>query len=286
MPKTLAERPRAAVVGLGAMGLPILRHLGAAGFDAVGWDSEASSRSTATDAGATVAASLGEALGRSSVALFLVGSEAAMNEVLRGPGGAFDVMAPGSTQLVMGTITPELAEELWDVGHRARQNVLSSPLCRTVRGAQEANSLALVSGDPDIAAAVRPLLSAFCSDIFFVGTRPGDAQVAKAVNDLMLWASVMANEEGLRLAAEYGLDVERLRACLVTSTADSWSLREWAHVAEWPWSIKDLHFLQQMAGHLGVEVPVTDQLSVLVQRSEVLTHANDSRTAPDVGQSR
>lgn len=286
MPNNLYERPPTAVVGLGSMGLPILLHLRAAGYDAVGWDSNAGSRSTAVDAGATVAASLGEALGASSVALFLVGSEAAMSEVLCGAGGAFDVMAPGSTQLVMGTITPELAEELWDAGHRARQNVLSSPLCRTVRGVQEADALALVSGDPEIAAAVRPLLSAFCSDIFFVGTRPGDAQVAKAVNNLMLWASVMANEEGLRLAAAYGLDVEQLRRCLVTSTADSWSLREWAHVAEWPWSIKDLHFLRQMAGHLVVKVPVADQLSVLVQRSEVLTHANESRTTPDRGQSR
>lgn len=286
MTDTLDVRPRTAVIGLGAMGLPILLHLGAAGFDAVGWDSDAGSRSTAAAAGATVSTSLEDGLGRSSVALFLVGSEESMNAVLRGQGGAFDVMPPGSTQLVMGTISPELAEDLADAGTQVHQYVLSSPLCRAVRGAQEADSLALVSGDPDVAAAVRPLLSAFCSNIFFVGNRPGDAQVAKAVNNLMLWASVMANEEGFRLAVAYGLDIERLRECLVTSTADSWSLREWAHVAEWPWSIKDLHLVQQLASHLGVGVPVADQLSVSVQRSEVLKHANESRPTAETRRSQ
>jgi 3-hydroxyisobutyrate dehydrogenase-like beta-hydroxyacid dehydrogenase len=260
------------------MGLPICLHIQAAGIDVAGWDSDSTTRAAAAERGVPIPDSLPEALREASCALFLVGSEMSMHAVLR---DAFGLMPPGSVQLVMGTISPELAERIADEGRRMNQHVINAPLCRTVAGAQEANSLALVSGNREVAERVRPVLEAFCSDIVHIGERPGDAQAAKAVNNLMLWASVMANEEGFKLASAYGLDLETLRRSLVISTADSWSLREWRHAAEWPWSMKDLHLIGQMAARRGVEAPLADELSRLVTRSQVLTHAPDNDTPAD-----
>lgn len=267
-----------AVVGLGAMGLPICLHIRAAGIEVAGWDSDSSARTVAAERGVPVAGSLAEALRDVSSALFLVSSEQAMHTVLR---DAFGLMPPDSIQLVMGTINPDLAQRIADEGCRENQHVISAPLCRAVAGARAGDSLALVSGDREVAARVWPVLRAFCSDIVHIGERPGDAQVAKAVNNLLLWASVVANEEGLNLASAYGLDLEGLRDSLMTSTGDSWSLREWQHVAEWPWSIKDLSIVRHMAARQAVEAPLTDELSRLVKRSRVLTHAPGSRIAGD-----
>lgn len=267
--------PSTAIVGLGAMGLPVCMHVQAAGIAVSGWDADPKVRAAASDRGARVPETLPEALRGAEVAMFLVGSEASMHAVVR---EAFGEMASGSVHVVMGTISPELAEEIADEGARNSQFVVSAPLCRTVAGVQAANALALVSGDREIAERIRPVLSAFCTDILHVGTRAGDAQVAKAVNNLMLWASAMANEEGFRLAAAYGLDLETLRQGLVISTADSWSLREWQHAAEWPWSIKDLAVVAQMASAKGLDTPLSERLSSLVRNSEVLTHAPVSTT--------
>jgi 3-hydroxyisobutyrate dehydrogenase len=273
MPNTTVSPGHTAVVGLGAMGVPIAGHLAANGFDVRGWDNAQDARTAARAAGVQVATSLEEAVRTADLCLSLVGSEEAMTAVST---TAFEVMPPRSVHVILGTISPRLAETLAQLGHDHGHAVLNAPLCRAARGAVAGTSLALVSGDRAAADRAEPALRSFCSDIHYVSERPGGAQVAKSINNLMLWASVVANEEGFRLAEAYGLDAEDLRRAIITSTGDSWSLREWGHVAEWTWSKKDLRLLADMADDAHVPVPLARRLAELAVESEVLTHAPGS----------
>jgi 3-hydroxyisobutyrate dehydrogenase-like beta-hydroxyacid dehydrogenase len=262
------------VVGLGQMGLPIAGHLAAHGIDVIGWDESEQVRAGLDATAIRCAGSLREGLAEAAVVILMVGSERAVTSIVRDRSGLLDTARPGTVVLLMSTVTPALAAELADEAATRGLRFLDTPVCRTVRGAREGNLLALVSGAESDMEAVRPVLSAFCSDIRHVGPRVGDAQVAKAVNNLLLWAAVMANEEGLRLASAYGLDEQRLRDCLVISTADNWSLREWDRAGEWPWSIKDMHIVLDMADANDLAMPLSGLLSQLVRVSQILSHAD------------
>ena len=73
---------------------------------------------------------------------------------------------------------------------------------------------------------VGPVLGAFASDIIHTGA-VGSAQVAKAANNLILWACLVADHEALALAQCHGLDVERLRRALGMSSAANDALAKW-----------------------------------------------------------
>ncbi|WP_144876073.1 NAD(P)-dependent oxidoreductase [Microbacterium sp. 1.5R] len=276
MPGSSEYATTVAVIGLGAMGRPIAAHVAAAGFPVVGWDSDATVRSEAL--GIRLGEDLASTVRGADLSLIVVGSESAVEAVVRS--GSTE-MSEGGVQVILGTIGPALADSLVAVGRAAGRPVLNAPLCRAARGVQNASALALVSGDADSLDYARHVLAAFCSDIEYLGDEPAHAQVAKAANNLMLWASVAANEEAFRLAEAFGLDVEALRRALTTSTGDSWSLREWEHVAEWTWSQKDLRVYGEMADRIGVEAPLARQLAVLARSSRHLTHAHDSHDSHD-----
>src|SRR5439155_724521 len=65
------------------------------------------------------------------------------------------------------------------------------------------------AGDPDAFELCRPVFAAFASDVFHLGPA-GAGQVAKMVNNLILWACIAVNDEGLRLGRALGVDPERL----------------------------------------------------------------------------
>jgi len=71
------------------------------------------------------------------------------------------------------------------------------------------------------------------SNIFFYGENPGNSQVAKLVNNMILGIPVNAVAEGLKLSNYYKLPQEELFNLLKVSTGDSWVVRNWKDVSEW-----------------------------------------------------
>ena len=65
----------------------------------------------------------------------------------------------------------------------------------------------------DVVERLRPVLACFSTDIVHTGG-VGTAQVAKAANNMVMWACLVANHEALALAKRSGVDVELLRAAL------------------------------------------------------------------------
>src|ERR1051325_866503 len=89
-----------------------------------------------------------------------------------------------------------------------------------------ARSSASARGAPAAAGRLRRVLASFSKDIVHTGA-VGTAQVAKAVNNLIMWACLVADHEGLALAQHYGLDVEKLRQTLLMSSAANNALANW-----------------------------------------------------------
>ena len=81
--------------------------------------------------------------------------------------------------------------------------------------------------------------------------------MAKASNNLILWACVVADHEALALAHRYGLDVDMLRNALMISSANNDVLKHWG-TNEMVWADDDLAIINAMANECGISLPQTD----------------------------
>jgi 3-hydroxyisobutyrate dehydrogenase-like beta-hydroxyacid dehydrogenase len=99
------------------------------------------------------------------------------------------------------------------------------------------------------------VLRCFASDIFHLGPF-GAGQVGKMVNNLILWACMTANDEGLRLGEAFGIDAEKLRHALTHSSAENFSLSARADERPTPWAEKDMRIVLREAAASGLDLPL------------------------------
>jgi 3-hydroxyisobutyrate dehydrogenase len=261
-------------VGLGRMGLPIAIHALRAGQDVVGVDPSADRRAMLAAAGGTAVSNLAEVLPRAQAVVILVGAQSEVEAIIAGPGGLIERAPPAILVSVVSTVSPHFIAEL---GERAREKPLrlvDAPVCRGEMGAIEGKLLTFLSGEAADCREAAELMRPYSSDTEVVGTRLGAAQVAKTVNNMILWACAMANDEGLRLADSWQLDVCALRRALITSSADNWCLRHWDRIGQMPWSIKDMNIALEIADVTGVSIPLGRTVHELVRTTRVLSHAS------------
>jgi 3-hydroxyisobutyrate dehydrogenase-like beta-hydroxyacid dehydrogenase len=260
-------------LGLGRMGLPMAGHAIRHGLAVAGYDPQPGPREALAAAGGRPVQDLGTALSRARQVVVVVGLEHQVEELFHGEAGILACCRPGTLVLQVSTVDPARVEALGAEAERRRIRLLDTPVCRAEMGARAGTLLALVAGEHAAYLAAQAVLGTFCSDIFYVGPRLGAGQVAKSVNNSILWACAVANFEGLRLAEGWQIDTELLRRALVTSSADNWSLRMWEHVGEMPWAIKDMEILERIARNAAVPMPLAKRVRELVVDLPVLHHA-------------
>lgn len=261
-------------MGLGRMGLPMANHAWRAGQEVVGFDPSDERRAMLAASGGTAVSDASEALPQAGAVVIMVGSQAQVEAIVAGEGGVMQRCAPGTLVLVVSTVSPQFVAAL---GQRAAENgirVVDAPVCRAEMGAVQGTLLTFLSGSEADCREAAQLMRPYSADIEIVGSRLGAAQVAKTVNNMILWACAIANDEGLKLAESWQLDVAALRRALVTSSGDNWCLRNWDRIGEMPWSIKDMDIALETARETEVAVPLGEAVSRLVRTSSVLSHAS------------
>ena len=259
-------------LGLGRMGLPTAGFAVRKGFDVHGYDPVEQKRQELRALGGVPEAELGKALAAADQVAIMVGQESEVDHLFRSEQGILARCGKGTLVLVNSTVSPSFIVGLEAHAVAAGIQILDAPLCRAEMAARSGTPLALTSGNSQNHRAALPLLESFCSDVFYVGDRLGMAQVAKTVNNMILWATVVANYEAFSLAESWNLNITELRKVLETSSADNWSLRMWDKVNEMPWSIKDMDIASRIAAQSGVHLPLSELVRALVANLPVLNH--------------
>lgn len=261
-------------LGLGRMGLPMAGHMRKAGLTVRGYDPSPERMRLFEEAGGEAAGDLAKAIGSARSILVMVGSEQQVTSIFDTPDGIIANARYGTLILIVSTVGPTFIEALGARAAKHGLRVVDAPVCRAEMGAVKGTLLALLSGSRADRAEAEMLMRPFSSDIEHVGERLGAAQVAKTVNNLILWATVTANYEGFKLAESWGLDTAALRRALVTSSADNWSLRNWDRIGEMPWSIKDMEIALRTGREAGVAMPVSEEVNKDLRRIPLLNHAS------------
>jgi 3-hydroxyisobutyrate dehydrogenase-like beta-hydroxyacid dehydrogenase len=228
------------------MGAPIIGHLARKGFETHVHDIDAGKRAAVESRGARWAGDLGAIASACDVVLICVGYDEELRALL-------PKMAPaarkGAIYAILSTVHPKTVKEL---AATCALTVVDATMCRGGRAADEGTLLCFVGGDVATVERLRPVLGAFASDIVPTGA-VGSAQVAKAANNLVLWACLVADHEALALARGYGLDVDALRQALGISSAANDALAKWG-TQTMAWADDDMAIVAEMARECGLRL--------------------------------
>lgn len=222
-------------VGLGTMGLPMAVNLNKAGFEVIGYDAFEGSREKARAAGITIAETLKDVARQSDDAIVSMVRDYAQNvDVILGEEGLLSAEPKNLTIIVMSTLDPDTMNELGrQVEEHSDVKLIAAAVSGGSTGAEAGTLSIMTSGPEDRVTAARPYFDAVGSNVFYYGSKPGNSQAAKLVNNLILGINMNALAEGLKFGAQYNLPQDELLNLFKVSTGDSWVARNWDSVSEW-----------------------------------------------------
>jgi 3-hydroxyisobutyrate dehydrogenase-like beta-hydroxyacid dehydrogenase len=235
------------------MGLPIIGHLVRAGFPVIVYDVDPAKRETVADKGAAFVTDIVDVAAQCGTVLVCVGYEEQLNEIMLGGDGLLRRLPRGTVVAVLSTVSAAVMKRL----HRAAEpygvDVVDAPVCRGSRAADAGELLSLLGGTEAAVTKFTPVARAYSADAVHLGD-VGAGQVGKAINNLILWACLVADHEGLALAKRFGVDIDQLRSALRTSSAANQALDNWGNQTM-AWAEDDLKIVQEMAAEAGVGLP-------------------------------
>lgn len=255
---------RIGMIGLGKMGRPMTRHLVNKGFSVTGFDVSDEAMLAARALGAGTAATPAEVAGQSDLAIVVVGFDSEVEKAVLADDGLLGGAKPGLVIAISSTVAPRTVKDLASRGEGKGVTFLDAPLCRGERAAEEGKLLVMGGGDQDVFNACRPAFETFADAIFHLGNL-GAGQVGKMVNNLILWACMSADYEGLKLGAKLGVEEEPLRQALLQSSASNWALETWREQRQMPWAEKDMSIVLKEADKARLSLPLCGVIKEVIK---------------------
>ncbi len=195
------------LVGLGAMGGGMARHLLDRGVCPAVFDIDAGRVAELVALGARGCASAAGVAGASDVTLLSLPNSRLVETVVLGPDGVLAGAAPGRVVVDMSSSDPDSTIAL---GARLAEEglaFLDAPVSRGARAARDGTLSILVGGDAATLDRVRPVLEQLGTDIVHAGPL-GAGHAAKALNNHMSATALLAAIEGFLIAVRAGVDPE------------------------------------------------------------------------------
>jgi 3-hydroxyisobutyrate dehydrogenase len=208
-------------VGLGAMGLPMTRHLVEAGHRVTVASRSRGPIDRAVSFGAVDGGSPKAVAEASEIVILCVPSSPQVEEVV---GAMLPALGAGKVVVDCSTIDPDVERAQHERVRATGAAFLDAPLSGGTAGAEAGRLTVMVGGDEQTLEAVRPALDAFAALVVHVGGA-GMGQVVKLCNNLVYAAQMLATAEATALAVKSGVDMVKFHEVLVHSTGDCVAVR-------------------------------------------------------------
>jgi len=220
--KVLKER--VGFIGLGSMGLPMMRNLLRRGYLISAYDIIESRLKEAAAAGATQADSCRAAAQDADIVISILPTASDVNAALLGPNSVFDGIRPGGIVVEMSTIEANQVRDIANVFTKKSVDVLGAPVVRGVKGAVSGTLAIYVGGAPPAFERCKPILSCLGSDIIYCGD-VGAGNAVKLVNNMIVGITMCVLSEAMVLGVKSGVDTDVLFEALSKGSADSFVLQ-------------------------------------------------------------
>jgi 3-hydroxyisobutyrate dehydrogenase len=279
---------RIAMIGLGAMGMPMARTLLAARFTVVGYDVDPARSSVLAPDSLIAATSPAEAASGADILLIMVQNYAQVTQALLGATGALAALPASATVLLMSTIAPAQARELADYAAAHGLALVDAPVSGGPGRAATGDLSIAISGDPVAVARCQPLLDALGTQQYRVGDQAGQAMTLKIVHQLLAGVHIAAAAEAIELGNRAGIDPAVVQDFVLHGAGNSWMFgdrgpRMISGDYTPPRSalaifVKDMGIVHDLGASLGVTLNVAEAALALYQRAADagMAHLDDS----------
>jgi 2-hydroxy-3-oxopropionate reductase len=173
--------------------------------------------------GAQLAETPAEVARRSEVVFVNVSDTADVFEVLFGENGVLEGAHPGMIVIDHSTIKPGASREIYRRFQQVAVSALDAPVSGGDIGAKNGTLTIMVGGDAGALEKVMPMLEVVGKKITHVG-EAGAGQVAKAANQIMVAAQMVAEAELMIFAQKSGVDVAKVIEAIKSGAAQCWTL--------------------------------------------------------------
>ena len=248
------------VIGLGAMGYQMARHMVGKGFTVAGYDVSPEAVGGAKAAGIRTVASAADVGAEAEVVIIMVATDTQVEDVVV-HSGLLDKLKRGAVVCISSSTSPETARELEAICAKHGIGLLDTPVVLGQEAADNGTLTVFCGGEIAAFEKAKPVLSAFGANVMHVGAS-GMGQLTKTTNNMLLWACMAANYEVLSFAKKMGADIPKLIAALQFSSGANWSLERWGR-GTGKWAEKDMDVALELAQDAKVPVPLSalvDQL--------------------------
>lgn len=269
-------------IGVGLMGLPMVRHLVTKGYSIAAFDVVAEKRGAAAGAGAHAATSAADAIAGADIVVLNLPTTEVVEDVMFGSGTVAQAMRPPQIVVDFSTITV-------DKGRAFAKRLLNERNCgwidAPVSGGPPASGTGtltvMAGGRSDDIDAVRPLMSDVAQRFTPMGPS-GSGLVAKMINQMIVGCGHAVMAEALIMAETAGIDAARIPECLAGGHADSSLLqklyprmaaRDFAPQGYARQLLKDLEMVSAFAGQMKAPMPMTGEALNLYRLLVHLGHA-------------
>ncbi|WP_042383418.1 NAD(P)-dependent oxidoreductase [Streptacidiphilus melanogenes] len=274
-------------LGLGVMGGPMALNLARAGTQLVVWNRTPARTEPLRAAGARVAAEPAEVF-RDARTVLLMPYDADVADAILARGTAeFAQRVAGRTIVHMGTAEPRWSRVLEAEIRAAGGRYVEAPVSGSRVPAEQGQLVAMLAGEPDAVAQVRPLLAPLCREAFACGPVPGALLMKLAVN-VFLITTVTGLAESFHFAARHGLDPALLRDILDAGPmASAVSRLKAAKLTDGDFSVqagildvlKNNRLIVEAARAAGIASPLLDVCHALYAETAELGHGAQDMVA-------
>lgn len=201
----MSERERIGFIGLGRMGLPMVRRLIGAGYLATVMDANPAAVVTAQQAGAQPAKTPKDVADAAEIVLVSLPTPDVVAAVATGPDGVREGRSV-RTYIDLSTTGPAAAEQVASALDMNGIAVLDAPVSGGVGGAIAGTLTIMAAGPENVFHAAMPVLDTLGDKVLLIGSRPGQGQLLKLLNNMLSAAALAVTSEAMVLAAKAGLD--------------------------------------------------------------------------------
>ncbi len=254
-------------IGLGIMGMPMAKHLIAAGHPLTVFSkTRAKAEALAKEAGAgkcALAETPAELARRSDLIFMIVGETAHVEEMAAGPSGLLEGLRQGAVVADCSTISPSASRRLAAEAGRRGASWLDAPCTGSKAGAESGNLTFMIGGEQAVFERVREYFLPMGKKLYYVGSN-GMGLHSKLTQNLVLALTYWGVCEGFVLATKAGVPPRLMydiiqnsaaRAGILEYKAPSIFRGSWATNFSLKWMYKDITLMLESGREMGVPLP-------------------------------
>ncbi len=210
-------------IGLGLMGKSIARNILKAGFPLVVHNRSRGAVAELVAEGAQEAFSSAEVASQVDVVFTNLPDSPDVEGVVLGPNGILQAARPGLVYVDNSTVKPATARHLARELAKKGALALDAPVSGGDIGARNGTLTIMVGGEAAALEKVMPVFLAMGKTVTHVGG-PGAGQVAKAANQIMVAAQMVAMGELLVFSQKAGVNPQKVVEAIKGGAAQCWTL--------------------------------------------------------------